>query len=66
MKVNGKAVKKLLIEKNMSQEECAMKIKVSYGHFTQCTSGKRNMSWNTGLTLARVLGCSIKDLICEE
>lgn len=51
------------IVKNMTQEELAQKSGVSRVNICRIEIGKRNLSLNAAIKLARALGCTIDELV---
>ena len=62
--MNG--IKKLRLEKSMSQEELAMKLKVSQQAITKWETGEANPRADKLPLLAQVLECSIDELFQDE
>ena len=62
--MNG--IKRLRVEKSMSQEELAMKLKVSQQAITKWETGEANPRADKLPLLAQVLECSIDELFQDD
>jgi transcriptional regulator with XRE-family HTH domain len=61
LKVDGKKVEVQRVMKDLSQQELAVKAKVSRTYISQIESGKVNPSISILARIADALGCSIKE-----
>lgn len=58
----GLKLRKLRIEKGVTQEELAFKAGVDYSFYNQVENGKRNTSVKTLTKICRVLKIKVKDI----
>ena len=61
----GKALKKMMIDKDMRGNEVAAKMGVSSAYVSALATGLKNPSLRTVIQLSDVLGCKPSELIAE-
>lgn len=61
----GKNIKNLREERNMQQSELAEKVGVTQAMVCQIERGTKNPSLQTGLEIAKALGCTVDELLKE-
>ena len=62
----GENLKRLRIQKNMTQLELAEQVGVSGPMITQIERGTKTMSMPLGKAIAEVIGCNLDDLLADK
>ncbi|MBQ5851733.1 MAG: helix-turn-helix transcriptional regulator [Lachnospiraceae bacterium] len=62
----GENLKNIRVKKGMSQSELAEAVSVSGSMINQIERGRKGMSINLCIDIAKVLDCDINDLIAER
>ncbi len=62
----GENLKRLRVQKNMTQAELAERVGVSGPMITQIERGTKTLSMPLGKAIADVIGCKLDDLLAEQ